>query len=137
MVDVGFLFRVFPGAFSWEELNIKNLAETAEILFDFRFAAIIRQLVDINLVVGETSLEWHCFIADLDITELEETCLMLFASFSISVMLALLTRDDNLAGVELAFGELLVESLCDFFLGLGLSDERNLRQEDVRKSGHY
>jgi hypothetical protein len=137
MVDVGFLFRVFPGGFSWEELNIKNLTEIAEILFYFRFTAIIRQLVDVNLVVGETSFERYCISADLDITELEETRLMLFARLSISVMLALLTRNDDLAGVELAFGEFLVKSLCDFFLGLGLSGERNLRQEDVRKSGHY
>lgn len=41
MINVGFLFRVFPGAFGWEKFNVNNLAEIAEILLDFLFAAII------------------------------------------------------------------------------------------------
>lgn len=88
-------------------------------------------------MIRETFFEGYSFSADLDITELENVSLMLLAYWSVGVMLTLFTRDDNLAGFELAFGELLVESLCDFFLGLGLSGERNLRQEDVCKSGHY
>jgi hypothetical protein len=41
MVDVRFLFWIVPSAFSWEQFNINNLSEIAEILGDFLFGAII------------------------------------------------------------------------------------------------
>ena len=41
MVDVRFLFWIVPSAFSWEQFNINNRSEIAEILGDFLFGAII------------------------------------------------------------------------------------------------
>lgn len=87
-------------------------------------------------MIGKAFFKWYGFFADLDFDEFEEIDFMLFSGLSVGVMLTFLARDDNLAGVELAFRILLIESLGDFFLGFGFSRERNLRQEDVCKSGH-
>jgi hypothetical protein len=87
-------------------------------------------------MIGEAFFKWYNFIADFDIDEFEEIELMVLGGLSVGVMLTFLARDDNVSGVELAFRILLIESLGDFFLGFGFSRERNLRQEDVCKSGH-
>lgn len=68
MVGVGFFLGVFPVSFSWEKFNVENFTKIGEIFGDFFFGVIIRDLVDINLMIGETFFKWDCFACNFDVS---------------------------------------------------------------------
>lgn len=61
MVSVRFFFGVFPVSFSWEKFNVENFTKVGEIFSNFFFGVIIRNFVDINLMIGEAFFKWDCF----------------------------------------------------------------------------
>lgn len=68
MIGVGFFFGIFPITLCWEEFNIKNFSKVGEILCDFFFAVIIRDFIDINLVIGEAFFKRDCFSCYFDVS---------------------------------------------------------------------
>lgn len=131
MVDVWFLFWIVPSAFSWEQFDINNLSEIAEILGDFLFGAIIGELVDVDLVIGATFLNWYSLTCYIDVGQLEKIFLLCFSDFCVGVILVIFFWDDNFGSIKLAFGILLVECCGNLFFGFGVVDVRYFGEEDV------
>lgn len=135
VVDVRFLLGIFPVSFSWEQFDIEYFTESAKILNDFLFAVIIRQLVDVDLVIGEAFLEGDCFACDFELTQAKQFFLVFFVGLGVSIVLVVLSGDDNFAGIKLSLGVLLVECSSNLFSGFKVVDERNFGKEYVN-SGH-
>lgn len=67
MIGVGFLFWVFPVALGREKLDINDFTKSWEIFCDFLFAIIIRDFVDVDLMIGEAFFQRDCFTCHFDV----------------------------------------------------------------------
>lgn len=131
MVSVGFFFWIFPISLSWEELNVKNFSKAREILGDFFFTVIVRNLVDINLVIGEAFFKRDCLTCNFNFSNIEKLLFMFLSGLCVCVVFIIFFGNYDFSDIKFSFRILFVECTNDLFFRFCIVHIRNFREENV------